>query len=150
MTTYVPFPDEHASAALEFALSLHRAPASAEPPPAPVRAVPRSGEDVPEPYARLRAAVNEAARELLDAVALTPDVELTYGQLRKVSGVEPGGAMMSIGHACERLGVAAPIEKRRNSRDNGRYAYSMRSDVAAAILAARRESGAPDQASTPR
>jgi hypothetical protein len=134
MYVQVPVPEEHVPAVLEFVLSRVRSTTPAEAPP-DTRIKPATNDDVDDRLSELVSAVNDDARVLLEAVAQVPDTRMNMKKLTEVSGVgNVGAALQSLKIQRTRLDVASPIEKRRNSQEDGRYVYWMSAATAARIL----------------
>jgi hypothetical protein len=134
MYVQVPVPEEHVPAVLEFVLSRVRSTTPAEAPPE-TRINPAMNDDVDDRLYELVSAVNDDARVLLEAVAQVPDTRMNMEKLTEVSGVgNVGAALQSLKIQRTRLDVASPIEKRRNSQEDGRYVYWMSAPTAARIL----------------
>jgi hypothetical protein len=132
--TYVqiPVPEEHVPAVLEFVLARVRASAPVEAPPDPVNA---SSDDDDDGLPGLVTAVSDEARVLLKAVARVPETRMNYEKLGEVSGVRNvGAALQSLKIQRTRLNVASPIEKRRDSKEDGRNIYWMSAPTSARIL----------------
>jgi hypothetical protein len=130
----VPVPEEHVPAVLEFVLSRVRATTPVEAlPDARINA--SADDDADDGLPRLVTAVNDEARVLLEAVARVPDTRMNMDKLKEVSGVRNvGAALQSLKIQRTRLKVASPIEKRRDSKEDGRYVYWMSAPTAAHIV----------------
>ncbi len=135
MYVQVPVPEEHVPAVLEFVLSRVRSTTPAKAPPDTTRINTATNDGVDDRIAELVSAVNDDARVLLEAVAQVPDTRMNMKKLTEVSGVRNvAAALQSLKIQGTRLNVASPIEKRRNSQEDGRYVYWMSAPTAARIL----------------
>lgn len=130
----VPVPEEHVPAVLEFVLSRVRATTPVEAPP-DGRISPSVDDDADDGLPGLVTAVSDEARLLLEAIARIPDTRMNYDKLGEVSGVRNvGAALQSLQIHRRRLHVASPIEKRKETKEDGRYVYWMSAPTAAHIL----------------
>jgi hypothetical protein len=63
-----------------------------------------------------------------------PDVQMNFVHLTDVAHVPNVGAVLqSLRIQCTKLGVASPIQKRRDSHEDGRYVYWMSALTAARV-----------------
>ncbi len=146
MYVQVPVPEEEVFAVFEFLLT-RPAPRAAdlttEPEPAVKPSAVEDNEENADETAAIWYAVNDDARAVLVSIARMRGTRPFMKDLEDDSGVaNVGAAMMSIASQCKKLGLAWPIERRRDSRTN-KIRYSARTEVADRILGlAAEEKGA--------